>query len=207
MEKLIKLTRFTTLPVLLDLLERRKLVLLDPESWDDKNDTQNIQEYKRRAGVENLFALCFTHKGETIHHWKSFAGGATGCCIEFSAGKLISIFEKTEGLRHGMVTYKNINSAGLLPFSSVEEIPFTKRKPYQFEREYRAIWTGRHDSTCFELELPLDVIRRITFTQQMPDPVFRSVKALLIRNYKELRNKVNRSTLYKNERWIGYFKA
>lgn len=30
-----KLNRFTTLPVLLDLLQRKKLVLLDPDKWDE----------------------------------------------------------------------------------------------------------------------------------------------------------------------------
>ncbi len=58
-DKITRLNRFTTLPVLLDLLERKKLVLLDPKSWDDKNDTEVILAYKKKAKIENLFALCF----------------------------------------------------------------------------------------------------------------------------------------------------
>jgi len=89
-----RLNRFTTLPVLLDFLERKKLVLLDPKSWDDKNDTEVILAYKEKKGIEKLFALCFTHDYETIHHWKTFANGSSGCCIEFDADKLIQIFKK-----------------------------------------------------------------------------------------------------------------
>lgn len=47
-KKITKLNRFTTLPVLLDLLQRQKLTLLDPKSWEDKNDSEIILEYKNK---------------------------------------------------------------------------------------------------------------------------------------------------------------
>ena len=50
-----KLNRFTTLPVLLDLLKRKRLVLLDPAVWEDKNDSENsascIQGDESRIGI------------------------------------------------------------------------------------------------------------------------------------------------------------
>jgi hypothetical protein len=55
--KLEKLSRYTTLPVLLDLLKRRRLVLLDPKSWEDKNDSGVMLEYRRRKDVPRLFAI------------------------------------------------------------------------------------------------------------------------------------------------------
>jgi hypothetical protein len=88
--ELKKLNRFTTLPVLLDLLKRKRLVLLNPATWEDKNDSEILKEYKRRKNLPNLFALCFSYGDETIHHWKTFADGISGCCIEFDAPKLIA---------------------------------------------------------------------------------------------------------------------
>jgi hypothetical protein len=62
-EEIKRLNRYTNLPVLLDLLEAKRLVLLDPSlSWDDKNDTLIIEAYKEKAKIKNLFALCFTHE-------------------------------------------------------------------------------------------------------------------------------------------------
>ncbi len=47
-QNISKLNRYTTLPVLLDLLQRKKLTLLNPEFWEEKNDSEIILEYKRR---------------------------------------------------------------------------------------------------------------------------------------------------------------
>ena len=33
------LSRYTSLPVLLDLIERQSLVFLNPQSWQDRNDS------------------------------------------------------------------------------------------------------------------------------------------------------------------------
>ena len=85
---LTKLNCYTTLPVLLDLLKRRRLVLLDPKSWEDKNDSGVMEENKRRKKVPRLFALCFSWGDETIHQWKAFADGISGCCIEFDAQRI-----------------------------------------------------------------------------------------------------------------------
>ena len=58
-----KLNRFTSLPVLLDLLKRRKIVLLDPASWEDKNDTEILIEYKKRKTFRK--SLLFAFRKET----------------------------------------------------------------------------------------------------------------------------------------------
>lgn len=194
------LNRFTTLPVLLDYLERQKLVLLDPDKWDDKNDTRVISTYKDRANIKTLLALCFTHSAETIHHWKAFANGSSGCCIEFKAKKLIEIFEQTPNLRHGKVVYKVIRD--VVPAFPLADMPFFKRKPYQYEHEYRVIWERDVEIDGFELDVPLETISRITFSQQMPVPIFNSIKTLLRKLYKI---KVSQSTVYENEGWINRF--
>ena len=57
---IVRLSRYTTLPVLLDMLKRRKLVLLKPDSWEDKNDSAIMAEYRRRRKAKNVFVLCFS---------------------------------------------------------------------------------------------------------------------------------------------------
>lgn len=204
MSSINKLNRFTTLPILIDYLERQKLVLLDPSSWDDKNDTLIIKEYKQQAKIDKLFALCFTHKSETIHHWKTFANGSSGCCIEFNGQKLLEIFDKDKSLKHGIVNYKKITDTEPLNFA-IEDIPFTKRLPYNVESEYRIIWEGK-SGNVFEIEVPIECVRRITFSQQMPEPVFETLKAMLSRNYPLIKRKIYRSTVYENKTWIKNFK-
>lgn len=199
-----RLNRFTTLPVLLDFLERKKLVLLDPKSWDDKNDTEVILAYKGKKGIEKLFALCFTHDYETIHHWKTFANGSSGCCIEFEADKLIQIFKKAK-LRHGIVEYKKINEATPNSFK-LNQMPFIKRKPYECEQEYRIIWEGDTDANVFELDVPLDTINKITISQQMPEQVFITIENLLKKTFDDPEKRISRSTIYENKRWINSFK-
>jgi hypothetical protein len=77
------ISRYTSLPVLLDLIERRSLVLLKPDSWADRNDSDVMMEYRRRRNLACLLAACFSHGDETIHHWNAFAAGPAGCRIEF----------------------------------------------------------------------------------------------------------------------------
>jgi hypothetical protein len=202
-KKIERLNRFTTLPILLDLLEGRKLVLLDPSTWEDRNDTLIIEEYKKRANIQNLFALCFTHWFETIHHWKAFANGSSGCCIEFYPIKLFKIFGRIKELRHGVVNYIKITDAKSF---AIVEIPFTKRMPYEFEHEYRVIWEGTSDNKFLEIPIPLTTIKRITMSQQMPESVFQSVKALIALKYPSLKGSIFRSTIYENKTWVNKFR-
>ena len=72
------LNRYTSLPVLLDMLVHKKIVLLKPSSWEDKNDSYYMERYREERNLETLVAICFTKKRETFHHWKIFTNGASG---------------------------------------------------------------------------------------------------------------------------------
>jgi hypothetical protein len=41
------LKRYTTLSSALDVLENKRLTLLDPAKWDDRNDTYFIELYRQ----------------------------------------------------------------------------------------------------------------------------------------------------------------
>lgn len=197
-----RLNRFTTLPILLDLLERKKLVLLDPKTWDDKNDSEIVLEYKRRKNVDRVLALCFSYADRTIHHWKTFSDGISGCCIEFEAASLRKLFD-INGLKHGPVVYKKIaeiDSGSIV----LDEMPFTKRWPYFCEREYRVIREDNETAAEFEVEVDLGDIRKITVSQRMPWQVFKTIKDIL--GKASPKSEVRRSRLYEHRNWIEKFR-
>lgn len=201
-----KLNRFTTLPILLDMLERQKLTLLNPRLWEDKNDSEIILEYKSRKGIENLFALCFSHDDETIHHWKTYSNGPSGCVIEFDAKKLFAILDEIPGLKHGKIIYKKIDDVSSKKRIELNDVPFTKRWPYRCEEEYRIIYETNEKMDFYEIEFPLSIIRKVTISQQMPEQIYNTIKKHLKGTAKDPDKRISRSTLYENQRWISGFK-
>jgi hypothetical protein len=198
------LKRYTTLAVLQDLLERKKMTLLDPKLWEDKNDAEIIDEYKKKKNIKKLFAICFSHGDETIHHWNTFAKGFNGCRIDFDAQKLFEHIEQLKDLRikHQEVIYKRLPFSGEI---NTDDIPFTKKWPYRCEEEYRIIVEDIDDSKdLFEIDIPLDIINRITINQNMPEQIFETIKNYL-KDIVGGSQRVYRSTLFENKIWIDKF--
>jgi hypothetical protein len=201
-----KLNRYTSLPILLDLLKRKKLVLLDPKTWEDKNDSQIILEYKRRKKIRNFFAICFSTDDETIHGWKNYASGISGCLIEFDKEKLLNSFIGIKGIRKGNVHYKKVTDVEENSIE-VDDIPFIKRYPYRIETEFRILWEGRTDEEKIEFDISLNSINKITISQNMPKDVYNTIVSLLREDFKDPEKRINRSTLFENQRWIKAFKS
>ena len=217
-----KINRYTTLPVLLDMLKRKRLVLLDPEKWEDRNDSAVMAAYKERNNVDKLFALCCSHGDETIHHWRTFADGVSGCCIEFSSTKLIQLLKTVPGVRYGPVKYKKLKELKQLEALKdatypVEDMPFTKRWPYRCEEEFRIIWEGKEKDfrvfwnshepgNCIEIGFDLSIINKITITQRMPEAVYSTIRDHLKEVFQKPDKRISQSTLYENKIWIGKFK-
>jgi hypothetical protein len=199
------LNRYTTLPVLLDMLKRKKLVLLDPASWEDKNDAEIILDYKKKKRLQALFVLCFSRGDETIHHWKTFADGISGCCIEFDPKRFVALLDTIDGVSYGPIVYRKIKDLtdGSI---DVKNIPFTKRWPYRCEEEFRIIWESRTEALCYEIDFDLRMINRITISQQMPDQVYSTIREYLKSAFKNPDQRINRSTIYQNRIWIGKFR-
>lgn len=199
-----RLHRFTTIPVLLDLLRRKKLVLLDPSTWEDRNDSGILLEYKRRKKLKRLLALCFSAGDETIHHWRTFSDGISGCCVEFDAPELFAVFDR-HGLRHGPVVYRKLKDVKARSIV-VEDIPFTKRWPYRCEEEYRVIREDSEGGAAFEVDIDLRLIRKITISQKMPAPVYETIREHLREVSRNPEKKINHSTLYENQIWLAKFR-
>lgn len=200
-----KLNRFTTLPFLLDMLNRKKLTLVNPNYWEDYNDRETMDAYRKKTNAESIYALCFTHKNETIHHWNAFANGTSGCCIEFSPTKLIEILDR------GNVSHKKTEYIRIKDLSSLEittkELPYVKRYPFAPENEYRIIATSKEkQKAIFEIDIDIQIIRRITLSNKMPENVFESNKKILLQIAPQLKGKIYHSTLYGNNNWITHFR-
>lgn len=197
--------RYTNLTALVHLLQQKTVTLLNPATWDDKNDAYYMAEYKRYKDAKTILALCFAEASERYHHWRVFSHGADGVCIEFEKETLLSSFPKSANLKRGYVTYKAIKESLSAKTIDLEKLPFLKRIPYKDEHEYRVIYVDYHNAMEFnDYPIKIDCIRRITLSPWMPSQVRDSVRDVLraIDGCSEL--SISYSTLIENETWKSF---
>ena len=195
------LRRYTTLPVLIDILNNKKLTLLDPCNWEDKNDSYYIGIYKTRINLKSILALCFTEADETYHHWKVFSGNSDGICIQFDKEKLLKCFDNVPDIKSGNVIYKKINEVRAKN-PAQDELPFLKRHPFRDEKEFRIIYESTTDEiTNKDVTIDVSSIRKIIFNPWIPKPVFNSVKEVIKTINGCGKIKFSRTTLVNNEEW------
>ena len=195
------LRRYTQLPALFYMLKGQCITLLDPKSWDDRNDSYYLSVYRRRRNAQTVLALCFSEEGETYHHWSVFAPGLGGVCIEFDADALTGAVEKQPGVRSGRVRYRTLKSSRGAKIA-VSDLPFRKRLAFQDEKEFRVIYESKKDPIgSLDIQIPLSSIRRVVLSPWLPKTLGDEVKAVVrsIDGCKTL--KVYRSTLISNEEW------
>jgi hypothetical protein len=197
------LRRYTELPSLIHLLKHQKLTLLDPASWDDKNDSYFLSLYREKRKLKSVLALCFTQARETYHHWRVFAPGSAGVCVQFDTSKLMTFCTgAVPGLRAQTVRYMTLPSlrGGSL---KIDDLPFLKRIAFEPENEVRLLWESK---TTLRKTLPvpfkLDAVKRITLSPWIYPSLGKEVSALLrtIDGCKKL--EVVRSTLISNAEWM-----
>lgn len=199
------LSRYTTLPFVLDVLERKRIVLLPPSYWSDRNDSLVLEKYKQTKDLTCLLAICFSNGVDTIHHWNTFANGPAGCRIIFKADPLLNAVKKIQGVRSGIVEYFKIND---LKRHSKEtnSWPFIKRWPYRCEDEFRIIFESTKPRHCgkTELAIPIDLecIDSIMINQSVPKIVFKSIKDF-IRSKAPVH--VGHSRIQEHSTWIEKF--
>lgn len=195
------LRRYTQLPALFYMLSERKLTLLDPNSWDDKNDSYFLEQYKAKRKLETVLALCFSMAQETYHHWSVFADGSAGVCIQFKRDELIDAIKGDSAVRYGEVKYLTLDKIESRKLK-IKELPFTKRYPYLHESEWRIIFNSAKRRKQFHaIPIPVSSIRRISLSPWLPDVFKEHVKNTIwsIKDCGKL--EIVRSTLIGNERW------
>jgi len=160
-----------------------------------------MSKYRESIGAGSIYALCFTHNSETVHHWSAFAGGSAGCCLEFSPDRLFSILDAYDNVSHGKVEYISMPGIGDV---KPENLPFVKRRPFAPEKEYRIIATSSaQQRPAFDIDIDINVIRRITISNKIPNVVYQSIKESLMELAPEYKGKIYHSTLYNNPVWIN----
>lgn len=196
--------RYTDLPSLIHLLTYRQLTLLDPRSWDDKNDSYFLSTYQEKKRLKSVLALCFTQANETYHHWRVFSSGSAGVCVKFKGSELESSIGKISGLKFKPVEYltlKELKSKGI----SVSKLPFIKRAPFKPENEIRLLWESKtEECLSFPVPISLSAISRITLSPWLHPSLDKEVKALLKKIEGCEKLKIYRSTLISNADWMKH---
>ena len=188
-------------------MEEQKITLLDPISWDDRNDSHYLLVYKNKKRLKTLLAICFTQVAETYHHWRVFAAGPSGVCVKFRRAELLKEVKKCAGIKTREVEYLKIDeNRSRKP--SIDQLPFIKRYEFKDEREYRAIYeSSESDLSKKDIPIPLSCITRITLSPWVHESLSNDVKKVLkgINGCEHI--KIVRSTLIDNNKWkaIGGF--
>jgi len=163
----VTLRRYTDIPALIYMLRKGKLTLLNPASWDDRNDSHYISLYKEKKQLGAVLALCFTEAGETYHHWRVFSSGTSGVCIRFNKTRLLEHVEENTTIRFGPAQYRmmdHVRSSAI----SIDDLPFLKRYAFRDEKEFRLLYETKRPLQSKDFPLPLECIDRIT-DQSLPD--------------------------------------
>ena len=196
-----RLFRYTSLPVLLDILSKRQLTLISPIKWDDRNDSYYLELYKQKMKLKTLLALCFTEKTETYHLWKVFSDGIGGVCIQFNKEKLLEAFNAEDEISYGPVEYAWIRDLKSHP-PELEELPYLKRMQYEDEGEFRVIYESIvHEVSAKSVGFPRSAIEKINLSPWVPDAVASSVRQVIrdIPGWSRLR--ISKTTLVENKIW------
>lgn len=206
------INRFTSLTFLLDTLSNKRLLLLDPKRWEDKNDSYFLGLYKEKSKKNTFLALCFVQYksdrqvAEKYNHWKIYSGDNSGVCIQFKRSELVKYFKSYLGdnFRYGNVKYYTIGKLEENYQNNkfhLVDLPFLKRSAFSDEREYRFIYESDENIVNKSVSIPLDVISRITFNPWIPESVYKSI-CKVIREIKDCNNiSIRRSHCLEYERW------
>lgn len=198
------LRRYTDVTALTYLLTRRRITLLDPQTWDDKNDSYYLRLYKTKSGFQTVLALCFAQAGETYHHWRVFANGSSGVCIHFKRKALLEALEDQPGIHLRAVKYLTLKEISARQ-PTVSELPFLKRFAFEDESEFRIIYESKtKELRKLDLPIPLSSIKKVILSPwlhpALSDPLIHTLRS--IPDCKRLQ--ILRSSLISNERWKTY---
>ena len=199
--------RYTELPSLIHILSYRELTLLDPGSWDDKNDSFFLSQYRLKGNLKSVLALCFTQANETYHHWRVFAPGSAGVCVRFKGSGLQAAIDKVPGLRMKSVQYLTVKKLKSKKLAKTR-LPFLKRYAFQPENEVRLVWESKSEERqSLPVPFELSAVSRITLSPWLHPSLANQVKSLLksINGCGSL--KIYRSTLISNAEWMRYGRA
>lgn len=194
--------RYTSLSSAINYLKCRELVLLGPQSWDDRNDRYFMSLYREKLALGGIYGICAARCTETYHHWRVFTSAADGVCIEIKREPLEAELAQIDDVRFGEVEYLNLEEVEGLTSSEVNRLPFVKRSAFEPEQEYRIIAEDADpQQPALVIDLPLAWINRIYLNPWMPASVAESVTAALKKLCGRTPVDITRSHLIDSARW------
>jgi hypothetical protein len=203
MTKLTKFVRrYTSITATIDILRRKELPLLDPQTWDDRNDRYFMNLYKDARKIGGLYGLCAATCSETYHHWRVFTSSADGACIEIKRQDFETSLATLSGVRFGEIDYLKLEEVEKLSPTDQSRLPFIKRFGFEPEDEYRIIAeTVEAQRPALAVDFPLRLINKIYLNPWLPASIAES----LVSTIRELpgcsRLSVSRSHLIDSGRW------
>ena len=195
------LFRYTTLPILLDMLQKKHITLLSPETWEDRNDAYYLEQYRQESKLRSVLAVCFSAGGETFHYWRVFSSGSSGVRIEFDKARLLHSFADLNGFRHQSVSYRLIQDVEKKK-PETSSWPFLKRKAFKDEQEYRIIFeSATEDLRAKSVPIDLASIRSVTLSPWLPSAVAPAVRMVIGCIDGCTNIKLRNSSLLENAKW------
>jgi len=198
------LRRYTDISALISLLCKREITLLDPSSWDDKNDSGLLAIYQQKKELKSVLALCFTQADERHHHWGSTKGTPTGVSIKFDTSVLLKAVKRHVVVRCEPVSYLTMSDMKKRKKTlDVEDLPFLKRSSYRDENEFRIIYESSTEKVkSLPIPIPLECITRITLSPWLPLSLRPSLTKVLHSIEGCAKLEIYRSTLVQNETFL-----
>ena len=194
--------RYTSIGATIDILRRQKLALLDPQTWDDRNDRYFMGLYKEAKNVGGLYALCASTVSETYHHWRVFTDSADGACIEIKREPLEAALSEIAGVRFAEVQYLRLDQVEELGEGDRERLPFVKRVGFQPEDEYRIIAeTNEPQQAAIPVEFPVSLVNAIHLNPWLPKPIGETLVAVMRDLPGCSKLAISRSQLIDSGRW------
>ena len=194
--------RYTQLPFLLQMLRRSEIALLDPASWEDRNDAYYLDLFRMKIAFTSVFALCMTRTSTTFHHWKVFAGSTSGVCLHFKVDQLV-LWAKANQIQLREVSYFSLQKASRNPPSKLD-LPFRKRHAFEDEAELRLLYPSQEpQSSSRAFPFKLEMLAKIEINPWLPQGAFEAVSESIceIEGCKSI--VVEQSHLLNNREWAN----
>tara|TARA_Y100001947_G_scaffold153393_1_gene156166 strand:- start:74 stop:682 length:609 start_codon:yes stop_codon:yes gene_type:complete len=169
------LYRYTNIASTIDIINNKRLTLLDPVTWDDTNDVFTMLRYKKLSQYASVLALCFSYHEQTYHHWKVFAPGTDGICLTFKRSEIEQRLRADPHVRFEEVKYIPTKNASVFK-NNINRLPFLKRQQYEDEAEFRALYSGPDKLLSYHVPIALSDLSRITISPWVPGPLEDGVK-------------------------------
>ena len=215
-----RLRHYISVDHLLTMLSSKHLRLQYSKSWEDQNDVQLLDTYRRSSAKSALVLICMTGTIETAHHWSRYGGSKKihKTCIVFNHAKLrkslksglrkINMGPPRGILRVRKIRYLKISQLYKERGNAAQlELPFIKRHQFQDERESRFLWDSKTvNKSVLKIPISLDCIDEIIISpwasKRSYNMIRNRLKNTLLRASIEKIPYITHSTLLLSKRWV-----